>query len=424
MKLFLPGALFSLCVVLWARGGDATNHIAVHLALFGLAFVAYLMGLHASRAGLGPNALRGALFLSVLWRLLLLLRPPLLSDDVYRYVWEGRIQRHGGNPYAYADRPESPRFASLRDPVFESVNHKDFAAIYPPLWELAARAVVSCADSVLVMRVFIVGCELLTFGLLALLLRREGLPAARLLVLAWSPLGVTEIAGSGHNEAFGMLLLVLSLFLLRSGRPLLSALAGALAFEAKLLPGVVSLAWIRRYRLSACVLFLLVAVLLVLPYRSAGADLVRSLSAYSRLWRFNETLFAPLATMLGKVWAPRCAAALCALAALALAWTRLSPARAGLAVVVVFLLLAPSVLPWYALWLLPFLVLEDSMGALLFSGTVALAYLVYPEWQSTGRWQISWGMRALEYLPPLGVGLLEALPGGVRLFKWTPFSSF
>jgi hypothetical protein len=85
--------------------------------------------------------------------------------------------------------------------------------------------------------------------------------------------------------------------------------------------------------------------------------------------------------------------------ALWLAWRRVETVAAATAVVVAFLLLAPNVLPWYALWLLPLLVLRDEPAALLFTGTVALAYLVYPGWQSGEPWKLGWGWRALEYLP-------------------------
>ena len=64
------------------------------------------------------------------------------------------------------------------------------------------------------------------------------------------------------------------------------------------------------------------------------------------------------------------------------------------------LLLGPNLLPWYALWLLPFVVLLEAPAALLFTGTVALAYLVYPAWQSGERWYLPWSVRALEYGPP------------------------
>jgi len=140
----------------------------------------------------------------------------------------------------------------------------------------------------------------------------------------------------------------------------------------------------------------------VLPYRSAGAGLVRSLGSYASFWRFNETVFAVLATLAGQQAAGFGALAAVSLA-LFLAWRRTEPAAAGLVVVAAVLLLAPSVFPWYALWLLPLLTLRDSPGALLFTGSVGLAYLVYPGWQSGEPWQVDWGVRALEYVPCLVV---------------------
>jgi hypothetical protein len=110
---------------------------------------------------------------------------------------------------------------------------------------------------------------------------------------------------------------------------------------------------------------------------------------------------------------PQAALAACALTllglALWLAWRRSEPAGAALSVVVAMLLLAPSVLPWYALWLLPLLTLRDSPGALLFTGSVGLAYLVYPAWQSGEPWQVHWSVRALEYGPCLAVAAASRL---------------
>ena len=107
---------------------------------------------------------------------------------------------------------------------------------------------------------------------------------------------------------------------------------------------------------------------------------------------------------------------------LLLAWRRAEPTGAALVVVVLFLLLAPSVFPWYALWLLPLLTLRDAPAALLFTGTVGLAYLVYPEWRSGGAWQVSWGIRALEYLPCLLVALASVARRAARAERthgWT-----
>jgi len=252
------------------------------------------------------------------------------------------------------------------------------------------------------MKAFMVACELLTLGALALLLRRRRLPPQRLLVLAWSPLALVEVAGSGHNEAFAMLWLALALLALDADRPFLSALAASAGLMSKYLPGVVALAWARRYRWWHALAGGLVAAALVGFYLDADSKrtMLLSLSKYAQFWRFNETFFAPLAALLGSHPAAVRAGALLTLAlALGLAWRRAEPVAAAIAVVVASLLLAPNVLPWYALWLLPLLVLRDEPAALLFTGTVPLAYVVYPAWQSGEPWTLGWGWRALEYGP-------------------------
>ena len=406
--LVASGGVLTACVLAWALRGDQTAAIPAHLVLWGLAFSAYLVALRASR-GLSRRGLTAALGVALLWRAALVATSPLLSDDVNRYAWEGRIQLHGGNPYAWRDRPESERWVWLRDAVWQGVNHKDYTAVYPPLWQMAARAVVFVHDGVTAMKVFVVACELAATLVLARLLLRRGLPRERLLILAWSPLALVEIAGSGHNEPFGIVLLALALLALEAGRPLLSALAGALAFQAKLVPALLMAAWVRRYRLSHLLAAGLLAALLVLPYASAGPGLSRSLWSYGQYWRFNETLFVPLEWLAGSLLAPRLAAFMVLALALGLAVARVEPVAAGLATTVGLLLLSPSVLPWYALWLLPWLVLRDAPGALLFTGTVGLAYLVYPGWRAGGPWQVSAPLRVLEYGPCLALAAVSFL---------------
>lgn len=368
--------------------------------LFGLAFAAYVASLATSR-GLSPPALRAALLLAFLWRLALVFAPPLLSSDVNRYVWEGRVQLHGGNPYAWSDRPNAPQWQGLRDSIYEGMNHPGYTAIYPPLWEMAAASVVWIHDGVRAMKAFLVACEVLALLCLARLLRKRGQPPERLLRWAWSPFALVEIAGSGHNEAFGLLFVVLALLALESERPLVAALVSALGFQAKLLPGLLAASWLRRFRTSHVVAAVVLAGALVWPYWGAHRTLLMSLGKYAQFWRFNDTLFAPLAAFLGHESAVRMGAACVLGLALVLGWRRTAPAPAGLAVVAATLLLGPNLLPWYALWLLPFVVLLDVPAALLFTGTVALAYLVYPAWQSGEPWYLPWSVRLLEYGPCL-----------------------
>jgi hypothetical protein len=421
--LVAAGAVLTACVAAWAALGDLTARVPLHLALYAAAFAAYLAALRAAR-GLSPRGLRLALAAAAAWRVALAFAPPLLSDDVFRSVWEGRIQVHGHNPYEWRNRPESDRLAHLRDEVWRRVNHKEYTAIYPPLWQLAARGVVAVHDSVTAMKLFLAGCELAALAALGALLRRRSLPRERLLVMAWSPLALVEVAGSGHNDAFAIVFLVLSLLWLDRGRPLPSALAAALGAQAKMLPALVAASWSRRYRLLHVLAAALAALALLLPFRWAGPGLWMSLEKYGRFWRFNETGFALLAFLTGSH--ERAVAAglvLLGALALALAWKRVDATTAGLAVVAVWLVLTPSVLPSYAVWLLPWLVLRDARPLLLFTATVQLAYLVYPAWLAGAPWKVGWAVRACEYLPCLvlaaaGLARARKAPAGIDWAAW------
>lgn len=414
LALGAAALVLSLCVLAWARQGDQTRDVAGFLLTYGLAFAASLVAAHASR-GLPAGWLRLALGLALGWRVVLAFAPPLLSSDVNRHVWEGRIQLHGGNPYAWDDRPNAPKWAPLRDEVYAGLNHEGYTAVYPPLWQMAAAAVVRVHDSVSAMKLFLVACEAAALLALARLLRLRGQTPERVLLWAWSPLALVEIAGSGHNEALGLLCVVLALLALQSGRPLLAALASALGFQAKFLPGLLGVSWLRRFRPWHLGLSALLAGALVWPYRDAQKTLLLSLRKYAELWQFNETLFAPLEGLLGHAGAVRVGAGSALLLACGLAWRDVEPAKAAFLVTAAALLLGPNLLPWYALWLLPFVVLLEAPGALLFTGTVALAYLVYPAWQSGERWYLPWSVRALEYGPPalvLALAGLRARRGG------------
>ncbi|MCG6925712.1 MAG: glycosyltransferase 87 family protein [Acidobacteria bacterium] len=409
--LALCGVVLSLCVANWATGAAPPFRVGAHLALYGAAFVAYLVALVASR-GLSRRGLLLALGVALVWRAALVVAPPF-NDDINRYVWEGRIQQHGGNPFKWSDRPTMERWAPLRDEVWDGMNHRHMPAIYPPLFQLAAWGVTSVHDSVTAMKVFLVLCEIATLGLLAWVLRRRHRPAERLLIMAWSPLALVEVAGAGHNDAFAVMWLVAGLLALELDRPLLSALAVGAGSMAKILPGVVAVAWARRYRPWHVLAALSVIAVCVWPYLDAGRTLFHSLSRFARYWRFNETLFAPLAALLGSHEAAvRAGTVLTLVLALVLAWRRADTTTAAMALVAASLVLSPNVLPWYALWFLPLLVVRDQPAALLFTGTVSLSYLAYPEDQSGDRWSVGWGVRALEYLPCAAVLLLTHLRRG------------
>lgn len=403
-----------------AAHGDWTRETPRFLVYWlALAFV-YLAALVVSGVFRGaapevsPRDLRWALVSLASARIIMACGEPLLSDDVYRSVWEGRVQRASGNPFAWADRPEASKWTSLRDGhVYPRINHPDYAAIYPPAWQWAMRAVNMLSDSVTAVKLFAVFCEVLFWLGLGRLLEMRGLNPARVLIAAASPLAMIEIAGGGHNEAMGMALMVWSLVLLERGSRAGAAVALALAVLSKLIPAILTLPWFRRLRLRDFALMALVALLLCAPFADETA--LWSLRKYGDYWRFNETLFALFAAFGGS---HRAGALISAVVLVTLgSWLARRDAglvRAGFLMSVALLLVMPNVLPWYALWLMVFLPLTEgsplAASAFAFTLTVPLAYLVYPAWLDGGAWYLPWSIRAIEY----GLPLLAAIVVVVR----------
>src|SRR5262249_14255455 len=132
------------------------------------------------------------------FRAILLPAAPTLSDDVWRYIWESGIQLHNINPYRYV--PSAPELSPYRDDVYQGVNYKELPTIYAPVmqWALALGALVS--RSVWAMKSVFVAADMVLAWLVARLLGVVGMPARRVLVYAWNPLAVVEVAGSGHND--------------------------------------------------------------------------------------------------------------------------------------------------------------------------------------------------------------------------------
>ena len=120
---------------------------------------------------------------------------PLLSTDLYRYIWDGRVQAAGINPYAHV--PADPALAALRDAaIYPHINRADYAVTaYPPLAEMFFLVVIRIGETLTIMRLAMVACEIAIVLLLIDLLRRLDLPVAAVVAYAWHPLAIWEIDG-------------------------------------------------------------------------------------------------------------------------------------------------------------------------------------------------------------------------------------
>src|SRR5262245_2900350 len=236
-----------------------------------LALIAGLLALAATRiAERAPSAQAMWLIIgaAVALRLALLMTEPLLSTDIYRYVWDGKVQGAGINPYRYVPADES--LARLRDDaVYPNTNRADYAVtIYPPVAQMFFFLATRLGENVTAMKAALLACEAVTAGVIGLLLNRLGRPPTRLVAYLWHPLPLWQIANSGHVDALMVALMMLGLWLAVSDRPLRGAAAMTLGALAKPFALLALPATWRPWDWKAPLVVMATAVLCYVPYLS------------------------------------------------------------------------------------------------------------------------------------------------------------
>lgn len=310
-------------------------------------------------------------------RLALLFTEPYLSDDIYRYVWDGRVQANGINPYRYI--PAAPELTHLRDlAIYPLINRADYApTIYPPAAQMFFLAVTRAGESVFVMKLGLVAMEGLAIAASLGALARLGLPATRIAAFAWHPLPVWEIAGSGHIDAAMLGLMMVGVVMMLDRRILL---AGAFATAAALVKPIslllLPVLW-RPWSIRLPAVVAATALVLYLPYLSVGSKVLGFLTGYVqeeelshgtgfRYLMIAEWFVGPLPG--AAIYYASGAALLMIVLALAIGFRSDRSQRASIGALAIlltaFLVLLTPHYPWYYLALVPFLAIYPKSWTL------------------------------------------------------------
>jgi len=360
---------------------------------------------------------------SVAFRITLLWTQPVLSDDIYRYVWDGKVQAAGINPYLYP--PESPELSHLRDDtIYPQINRPWARTIYPPGAQWLFRVMYAAMpNSVVFMKATFVAFDLLTILLLMRLLRSLSLPPNRAILYAWHPLAVFELAGSGHLDGAMIPFALLCLLFLERRRDAWAGASLGAAASIKLYPALLIPAVVRRHGPRLLLPAALVVGLLYLSYVwTAGPRVLGFLPQYlsDPEERFNSGPGALLAYGVGLLtpYPAQVAngALILALLAVSLRGTRTHDRSPHATIAEVLLLFgafatfAQTFHPWYLLWVLPLVAIRPSASWLYLSGAIAISYVKYtdehlrmPLWASI-----------LEYLPFYLLALVAVQAGRIR----------
>jgi len=399
---------------------DVASSIPVLVGVTAVAVMVLAALFHMGGKGevhLSPAAVLG---LALACRLLFLFKAPGLSDDINRFLWDGLQTLHGNNPYSLTPAA-STAFDALSGAILKKVNHPQFFTIYPPAAQAVFAAGVALAKNYTGLKILLITFDMAGCLLIIRLLRTMNLPPWRAVLYAWHPLPIIEIAWSGHVDGAAIFFLLAAISLMVSPfgvaartedsristRPQAlfrcSAAGAVLAFS--ILVKVIPLIYLPLFLCAAGSPFALaagcvaVAALSSIPFLPDLAHMFTSLGVYARNWEFANAAFRTLRTLLDS--GDRARLVLMGLAAIlilaaAFSFRRRSgrQGRGGSAdlmeplylITFVFLLLTPTLHPWYALYLAALLPFSAGPAGLVLSWTVFLSYHVLIGYSILGQW--------------------------------------
>ena len=317
-----------------------------------------------------------------------------VSTDINRYIWDGRVQAAGINPYKYI--PADPALAGLRDDdIYPEINRKEYArTIYPPFAQMVFFLVTRVSETLNAIKLAMMLFDAVAIWALLRLLRRRRLPPTRILLYAWHPLPIWQFSGDGHVDAIAVAGMCLALLAADAKRPILAGIALGAATLTKFSPVVIGPALYRRWDLKLPLAGLLTLVVLYLPYLGAGSTLFGFLSGYSVEegyrdgsglfpWILLKHLVPDLPQGALAFYGPAAALIMGTLALLIAIRRRRDDVdlEGALVLVTAFTFLTSPHYMWYMTWLVPFVCLVPSGAALWL--TLAATFMNSIGWPNT-----------------------------------------
>jgi hypothetical protein len=397
---------------------DARSRLPSYLLLSAAAGVLSLL----AAAILSGSPATVVIACACLFRATLLLRPPDLSNDQARYLWDARVSAAGFSPWAYA--PDDPALDGVDPDLRQEVAHREIKTVYPPVAQSAFRLGSLGGRSGVALKALL---SLADVAIVWLLARSAGASAAAL--YAFHPLPVLEVAGQGHLEPLGIALLLAALDFLGARRRILSGISYGLSVLTKYVALAAVIPVARRGGWRMLLSGFAVAASLWVASSRGGVSPAGGLSDYATRWDFNSPLFGAARRVVSvsdvpsrakeaflgwkerhghPAWTQRVfpyfyegffARALlgCLLAStlLTIGWRIRDLRGATFASLGALLIFSPTVHPWYLLWTLPFAAERREPAFLYLSFSAPLAYgLLFPTPGLTAD-RILW----LEYAP-------------------------
>lgn len=410
---------FGLCISYTIYIPSQSDFIQIIIP-YSIAFGLYLNLAH----GIRDHQVKLILIAAVIIRGIAVFAFPNLSDDLFRFLWDANLVLEGSNPYAYLP---TEVVSETNQAVFEKLNSQQYFSPYPPLSQAVYSIAAFLSSSELasfsfIVKMFTFLSELGSLAIIYKLLQRLQLPIKRIALYALNPLIIIELVGNLHFEAFMILFVLLSIYLLDKDKIIGSALSLFMAIAAKLLPlmfipfYIKKVAWKKTITflsiLSVCLLVIFSPIWMVI----LEGNFLNSLDLYFRKFEFNASIYYVLRyfgylfsgwNMIATIGPLLGITALCSICYLWYRYTELQGVSAFIHMLLfsftIYLALATTVHPWYLSLPIALSVFTSFRYTIFWSGLIFMTYYNY----SVEPYHENLWIVALEYLVVFSILVFE-----------------
>ncbi len=351
------------------------------------------------------------IILSIILRIISFFEEPLLSDDIYRYYFDGKVLSNYINPYGYP--PNSEKLLFLQDELSKKVNHRHMNTVYPPLAQTLFFIGYKTGGGLSGIKLILILFDLGIIFLLYLLLKKLKQPVENIMIYIFNPLIIIEFYGSGHTEPAVAFFVLLSIYFYKSNKKFQSLISVFLSSLIKYYGILISPFFFRKIpwkkKLLAISIFLAFFIIFF------NKNMFNSLVFYQRFFEFNRFLYKHFDIIFSK----QISRLICFLIfSSACIYTFFKYKKNNkdttydyltftISIFSIYFFTTPTLYPWYITIIIPLLCFHKRLSLILFSGTVFLSYYILYDYKAIKKWQENYIILLVEYLPFIIFLILE-----------------
>lgn len=268
------------------------------LACWSVSFALYFLVIADNRLKVNFNLL---LFSAILFRLIFIVAVPSLSDDYFRFIWDGHLLNEGLSPYSFLPS-QLNRDTQLEQLLYDGLNSPNYYSVYPPVMQLIFWLSTYITPNniigpIVIMRTVLILADIGSIFITLQLLKKGDIPKQRIFLYALNPLIIIELVGNLHFEGLMIFFLLASIYLLLYKRIILSGILYAIAICTKLIPLLLVPLLFRRLNIKELIVFgisgITTTILLFYPFLSLSEleNISQSISLYFQHFEFNASIF-------------------------------------------------------------------------------------------------------------------------------------